>query len=177
MSFTYIAVIIVVLKDKTYSLKMDDRQSNGPLLQPILENIAHSAPKQFGLILPSIQDLHLPMNKAVDAQTQTQTRLFQANYSWHQSGSPTSLPSYATPVHNCKYRSNKRYTSSQICFIQCKRDYENMPWKRVTDEYNRAFPGYYRSRSSLEARYYREQLSEPNKSTDFASSTLNGESK
>ncbi|KFZ04524.1 hypothetical protein V502_10085, partial [Pseudogymnoascus sp. VKM F-4520 (FW-2644)] len=146
---------------------MDDRQSsaefrvsNGPLLYPILENTAHSAPEQFGLILPSIKYLHLPMNKAVDAQTRTQTRLFQANHSRHQSGNPTSLPSCAATVHVYKYHSNKPYTSDQIRFIQCKRDDENMPWKRVTEGYNKAFPGYYRSQSGIEARYYREQAPE-----------------
>lgn len=51
------------------------RVSNGPLLYPILKSTVPSAPEQFGLILPSINDLHLPMNKAVDAQTRTQTTL------------------------------------------------------------------------------------------------------
>lgn len=154
------------------------RVSNGPLLYPILENTAHSSsPEQLGFILPSIKDLHLPINKAVDAQTQTQTRLFQANHSRHQGGNPTSLPPCAATVHVYRYHSNKPYTSDQIRFIQCKKDDENMPWKRITEEYNRAFPGYYRSRGGLECRYYREQLPEPKGSTDFASRTQNGGSK
>lgn len=146
------------------------RVSNGPLLYPILENTAHSAPEQPRVILPSIKDLHFPMYKSVNAQTQTQPEPFQANHSRHQSSNSASLPSYARPVHSYKHRSNKPYTTGQLLFIQCKRDDDNMPWKRVTEEYNREFPGYYRSRSGLEARYYREQ-SETKGNTDLASRT------
>lgn len=42
-----------------------------------------------------------------------------------------------------------------------------MTWIKVTEEYNREFPGYHRTRSGLEARYYREQLLEGR--TAFAS--------
>ncbi|KFY02071.1 hypothetical protein O988_02372 [Pseudogymnoascus sp. VKM F-3808] len=85
-----------------------------------------------------------------------------------QNEKPTLLRAYSATTRPRKHHSNKPYTPDQIRFIQCKRDNEDMPWMRVTEEYNRAFPGYYRSRSGLEARYYREQLSEPNGNTGFA---------
>ncbi|KFZ10823.1 hypothetical protein V501_05033 [Pseudogymnoascus sp. VKM F-4519 (FW-2642)] len=160
---------------------MDNRQSSATFsvphipLYPMPNNTAYSVHGQSGLILPSIKDLHLPMTKAVNAWTQTQTELFQEKHS----GNPTPLPSYATTTnaatthaattHGYKYRSNKPYTPDQIRFIQCKRDDENMPWTRVTEAYNQAFPGYYRSRGGLECRYYREQ--EPKGSAGSASST------
>ncbi|KFY31684.1 hypothetical protein V493_00894 [Pseudogymnoascus sp. VKM F-4281 (FW-2241)] len=149
---------------------MDNRQSsatpgvsNRPLLYPMPNNTAYSVHEQFRLILPPIKDLHLPMTKAVDAQTQTQTVLSQAIHS----DNPTSLPPYTATIH----RSNKHYTLDQIRFIQCKRDDENMPWMRVAEEYNRAFPGYYRSQAGLEGRYYREQSSEPRGNTGSSSRT------
>jgi hypothetical protein len=157
---------------------MDNRQSSATFgvphipLYPMPNITAHLVHEQSGLILPSMKDLHLPMTKAVNAWTQTQTGLFQAKHSEN----PTSLPSYAATTHAAtthgyKYRSNKPYTPDQIRFIQCKRDDENMPWTTVTEEYNQAFPGHYRSRGGLECRYYREQLSEPKGSAGSASRT------
>jgi hypothetical protein len=145
---------------------MDNRQSPAIniSLYTIPKNTACSVHKQPGLILPSIKDLHLPISKTVDAQTQTQTGFFQEE----QNEKPTLLRAYSATTRPRKHHSNKPYTPDQIRFIQCKRDNEDMPWMRVTEEYNRAFPGYYRSRSGLEARYYREQLSEPNGNTGFA---------
>jgi hypothetical protein len=142
---------------------MDNRQSPAIniSLYTISKNTAYSVHKQPGLILPSIKDLHLPITKTVDAQTQTQTQT--GSFQEERNEKPTLLRAYSATT-----RSNKPYTPDQIRFLQCKRDNEDMPWKRVTEEYNRAFPGYYRSRSGLEARYYREQLSEPNGNTGFA---------
>ncbi|ELR08400.1 hypothetical protein GMDG_03189 [Pseudogymnoascus destructans 20631-21] len=155
---------------------MDGRHSSAqfcaskrPLLYPILENTVHLH-QQPQIILPPIKDLHLPMYKSVNAQTQTQPELFQANHSQHQSSNSATLPSYAKPIHSYKHRSNKSYTADQLLFIQTERDAKNTPWKIVTEEYNKAFPGYYRSQSGLEARYYREQ-SETKGNTDSASRT------
>ncbi|KFY31516.1 hypothetical protein V493_01045 [Pseudogymnoascus sp. VKM F-4281 (FW-2241)] len=105
------------------------------------------------------------MCKSVNAQTQTQPEHFQANHSRRQSSNSTSLPSYAKPAHSYNHCLNKRYTADERLFIQSERDDKNTPWKIVAEKYNRAFPDYYRTRSSLEACYYRER-SEPKGNTD-----------
>lgn len=138
--------------------------SNRPLLYPILENTVH-LDQQPRVILPSIKELHLLMCKSVNAQTQTQPEHFQANHSRRQSSNSTSLPSYAKPAHSYNHCLNKRYTADERLFIQSERDDKNTPWKIVAEKYNRAFPDYYRTRSSLEACYYRER-SEPKGNTD-----------
>ncbi|KFY17817.1 hypothetical protein V492_00373 [Pseudogymnoascus sp. VKM F-4246] len=141
---------------------MDNRQSPAAFrvsdipLYTIPKNTAYSVHKQPGLILPSIKDLQLPMTKTINAETQTQTEVFQAVHDGN-----TALPPLYSPTTRRNRKDFKQpYTTDQVRFIQGKRDGENMPWIKVTEEYNREFPGCHRTRSGLEARYYREQLVE-----------------
>lgn len=142
---------------------MDNRQSSAtlpvsyrPLQYLMPNNPTYSAHNPAGITLPSSKDLHLPMTKTVNAETKTQTEAFQAEHD----GNTALSPSYGTTIGRNKNNFKPPYTTDQVRFIQNKRVDENMPWIKVTEEYNREFPDYQRTRSGIEARYYREQLLE-----------------